>query len=386
MIRTSHWIHAGWGTAGGAVTVALACHWLAGRLRHALRSRIDALAVRASGRRALSIAAATVGALASLVSLAAWIGAVLLVTEQFSLLMLARDSAFWLIATSITDPVLHIGERSFSLTQIAELPLLLGAVWIGVGLLTRVIEARLARARGGVGPSQAGSGFVLRYVLTFVVGLVALQAWGIDVSSLALVASVLGVGVGFGLQGLVNNFVSGIVITVERPVRVGDYIRIGELTGTVERISARSTQIRTSDNVAIVVPNARLLESEVVNWTLGDPKSRIHVPIGVAYGTDLALARAALLEAARGHPDVLSKPAPEVDLDGFGDSALRLDLEVWTSDPRKQEEIVSDLNYRIEDAFKRCGVSVPFPQQEIHIRSVALQRIVAETLATVAAS
>jgi len=325
-------------------------------------------------RRALSFAAAAASAVVSLASLVAWIAAALLVTEQFSLLMLARDSALWLVATSVTNPAIHIGDRTFSIAQIAELPLLLGAVWIGVSLVTRLIDARLARARGQSGAGMQGSGFVLRYVLAFIGGLVALQAWGIDVSSLALLASVLGVGVGFGLQGLVNNFVSGIVITVERPVRPGDFIRIGELTGTVERISARSTQIRTRDNVAIVVPNARLLDSEVVNWTLGDPKSRIHVPVGVAYGTDLRLARAALLEAAHGHPDVLAEPAPEVDMDGFGESALELDLEVWTDDPRRQEELVSDLNYRIEKSLKRHGISVPFPQQEIHIRPLDYER------------
>jgi small-conductance mechanosensitive channel len=315
-----------------------------------------------------------------------WVGAIVLVTEQFSLLMLARDSAFWLIATSITDPVLHIGERSFSLTQIAELPLLLGAVWIGVGLLTRVIEGRLARARGLGGAAQRSSGFVLRYVLTFVIGLVALQAWGIDVSSLALLASVLGVGVGFGLQGLVNNFVSGIVITVERPVRIGDYVRLGELTGTVERIGARSTQVRTADNVAIVVPNARLLESDVVNWTLGDPRSRLHVPVTVAYGSNLEVVRASLLEAARGHAALLDEPAPTVDMNGFGEGAIRLDLQVWTDSPRKQDDIVSDLNYRIERSFRRCGIDVPLPQHEIHIRSGVRQRREGETAFNGAAS
>src|SRR6185369_5160451 len=136
---------------------------------------------------------------------------------------------------------------------------------------------------------------------------------GIDVSSLTIVASVLGVGVGFGLQNIANNFGSGFLLTLERPIKPGDFVQIGELMGTVERIGARSTEVWTLDRVSIIVPNAHLLEKEVVNWSHGDPVSRIHVPVSIEYGADLRRARAAMLEAARTHRDVLRDPRPAVE-------------------------------------------------------------------------
>lgn len=372
-------VRSGWGAAGGSIVVALVVHGIAALLRRRVR------ALRGSGGNAprLGLARVVVGAariasaVVTLASLAAWVFAFLLVSERFSLLMHVRDSTLWIVARGVTEPIVRIGERGYSIAQILELPLLLAAVWAVVSVLTRLIQSRIARGRGGMNGAAESVGFLLRYALAFVGGVIALQAWGIDVSSLALLASVLGVGVGFGLQNLANNFVSGIVISLERPVRVGDYIQIGELTGTVERVGGRSTHIRTRDNITIVVPNSRLLENEVVNWTLGDPRTRIHIPFGVAYGSDLPRVRAVILEAAEGHPDVLATPAPQVDLDGFGESSLDLDLEVWTADPRKEEDVKSDLYYRIERSLRREGIEIPFPQRDLHLRSTQLDRLVA---------
>jgi hypothetical protein len=160
--------------------------------------------------------------------------------------------------------------------------------------------------------------------------------------------------------------VSGVLIALERPVKPGDFVTLGDLSGTVQRIGARSTAIVTPDRVTILVPNAKLLEQDVVNWSHGDPTSRIHVPVGVAYGTDVARARAVLLEAARADPDVLADPPPEVDVDRFGASAIELDLEVWIREPRRQNRIRSRLNLRILHALRRHGIDIPYPQQTVH--------------------
>ena len=146
--------------------------------------------------------------------------------------------------------------------------------------------------------------------------IVVLQLAGLDLSSLALVASVLGVGIGFGLQNIANNFVSGILVALERPVKPGDFVTIGTLAGVVDRIGGAARSIRTNDRVSIIVPDLKLLETELVNWSYGDPLVRLHVPVGVAYGSNVETARAALLDAADRHPAVLHDPRPEVRLSG----------------------------------------------------------------------
>jgi hypothetical protein len=189
------------------------------------------------------------------------------------------------------------------------------------------------------------------------------------------VASVLGVGIGFGLQNIANNFVSGLLLNLQRPVRTGDFLSVGDLVGTVEKIGTRCTEIRTLDHVTILVPNSRLLEQEVINWTHGDPVCRLHVPVGVAYGSDLHRVRAALLEAARGHPDVLADPRPRVEFHGFGESSLAFELLVWTREPRHQHALKSDLNYRIEANLRRQRIQIPFPQRDLHLRSPQIDRL-----------
>jgi small-conductance mechanosensitive channel len=225
--------------------------------------------------------------------------------------------------------------------------------------------------------AQEAVGVLTRVALTLVGAVVVFQYWGVDLSSLAVLGGALGVGIGFGLQTIANNFVSGIVIGLERPIKPGDYVRVGDLVGTVARIGARSTEIRTADRVSILVPNSRLLEHEVVNWTHGDPISRVHLPLGVAYGSDLHQVRATLLEAARSHPDVLADPRPDVQMRGFGESSLEVELLVWTRDPRNQMQLTSDLYFRIEPLLRRHGIDVPLAQRDVHLHAPELERAAA---------
>jgi hypothetical protein len=191
----------------------------------------------------------------------------------------------------------------------------------------------------------------------------------VDVSSLTILASLLGVGIGFGLQNITSNFVSGIIILLERPIKVGDFINVGDLVGTVERIGARSTEIRTPDQVSIIIPNADFVNARVVNWSHGHPVSRLRVPFGVAYGSDVNRVQQVVLQAAKSHADVLGYPKPHVWFSGFGDNSLDFELLVWINDPRSQFQLKSDLYYLLEASLRRHRIEIPFPQRDLHLRS-----------------
>lgn len=305
-----------------------------------------------------------------------WTGVALWASERLPALMQARDELLALVSASFMAPLVRMGERAYSALDLLKLPLLLAALWAGVNLLMRGLRRQLARV-GAQGASGADTFATLaRYALTGIGALVILQASGFDVSTLAIFGGVLGVGIGFGLQNVTSNFVSGVLLAFERPIKPGDFVSLGELSGSVLRIGARSTWIQTPDHVTILVPNSRFLEGEVVNWSHGDPVCKLHARVGVAYGSDVARVRRALLEAAHGAPKVLADPRPTADLEAFGDNALLFDLEIWTRDPEAQHEILSALNYRIESSLRRHGIVVPFPQRDLHLRSPELLRIV----------
>jgi len=303
-----------------------------------------------------------------------WLAAAWLVSERFEPLMEARGWSRMLLVQALRSPLFTVNERPYSALDLLALPALLVALWLAVGVVVRGIRSRVLEAAGVESGLQETLAILLRYSLTFVGGIVLLQGFGVDVRSLAIAASVLGVGIGFGLQNIANNFVSGVLLNLERPIRPGDFVQVGEHEGTVLRVGGRSTTIRTDDGVLILIPNSKFLETEVVNWNLGDPRSRIHLPVGVAYGSDPARVRRALLEAARGHPEVEADPRPQVQLVRFGESSLDFELLVWTRDPRDKNRLESDLNFRIEESLRRHGIQVPFPQLDLHVRAPGEQR------------
>ncbi|AFY67145.1 mechanosensitive ion channel domain-containing protein [Geitlerinema sp. PCC 7407] len=298
-----------------------------------------------------------------------WVAVGVYVTDLFPHLRSGRYKIFDLL----NAPVVSLGDTYYSALQLL---LLLGftvGLWFAVRALTRLFKAYVLARTGADSAMQEVIAVLTQYILMFLGLIVLLQIWGLDVGSLAILASVLGVGIGFGLQNIANNFISGLIITLERPIQVGDFVKVGELVGVVDRIGARSTEIRTLDQVTIIVPNSRFLESEVINWNHGNPVSRIKLPLGVAYGSEIERVQAALLEAAKEHPDVLVSPTPQVWFKGFGDSALNFELLVWIGEPKKQDRIKSDLYYRIEVNLRRYGVEVPFPQRDLNVRSPNLE-------------
>jgi len=208
---------------------------------------------------------------------------------------------------------------------------------------------------------------ILHYALMTIGVFTALNVMGVNLTVLFAGGAVLLVGIGFGLQNIANNFISGVVLLFERPIKVGDYIEVDGVLGTVQSISGRSSKIISNNQIVIIVPNSTFLEKNVVNWSYTQ-STRIDIPIGVKYGTDLQLAKKVLIDLAV-HPKILPEPAPYVFCESFGDSSIDMVLTVWIHDHAIHRKIKSDLNYAIDLAFKQHKIEIPFPQRDLYIKS-----------------
>jgi small-conductance mechanosensitive channel len=201
--------------------------------------------------------------------------------------------------------------------------------------------------------------------------LVALkQAFAIDLTSIAVIFTALSVGIGFGLQYIAADIASGFILLFERPIRIGDRVTIGEDEGDVQSINLRTTVVTTNDRIAIIVPNSKLVSQRVVNWSYGDPRARIAIPIGVADDSDIELVTATLIEASQDVANVLAEPKPRVQFLKFGDYSLDFRLLVWTNQPRRHVQIRSDINYRIARLFRARSIRIPYPTQEFLLKGL----------------
>jgi len=281
---------------------------------------------------------------------------------------------FWEDVRRILEyPLIRIGQSPLTLAAIATFILAVGLVFVLESLLRRYFLMKLLR-RTHLQPSlQYAVSRITGYVFLAIGFYVALRIVNIDLSSLALVAGAIGVGLGFGLQNIISNFVSGLIILAERPIAIGDRVEVDGVDGQVTRISLRSTTIVTNDNISVIVPNTNFITNTVVNWSHGDPKVQIRLPVCVAYGTATEKVRRVLLEVAAGHPKVLKDPTPTVYFVAFGDSALNFELGVWTAEmavtPRRFR---SELNFAIERALRENNIEIPFPQRDLRLRGGAL--------------
>lgn len=213
---------------------------------------------------------------------------------------------------------------------------------------------------------------ILRFThyLILIVGIyIGLKTINLPLGAMVGVFAVIGVGIGFGLQNVVSNFISGIILLIERPLKVGDRIGVDDLWGDVIMISLRTTLIRTPDNVMIVVPNSKLLENNVINYSFRDKRIRLRIPVGVAYGSDVDRVKKALLSTAEETEEVLPAPTPAVWFREFGDSSLNFELLAWIGNPSRKHWVTSELNGRIDKAFRAAGIEIPFPQRDLHLRS-----------------
>lgn len=272
-------------------------------------------------------------------------------------------------------PMFQMGTTSISAGLLLYLIFSVGLLFYLSGKFKRLMQNRiLLRYNVELGLRQAISA-IMRYVILVIGFIVIIQSTGIDLSFLTILAGALGVGIGFGLQGVTNNFVSGIVILLERPIKVGDRIEItnaaGEnINGDVVNISARATTILTNDNIAIIVPNSDLISHPVINWSYNDRRVRFNFKIGVHYKEDPLLVKKLLKEVALENEGVLNSPSPDVLMDEFADSAMVFILRVWTTRYiQKPGVLKSQLYYALHKKFKENNIEIPYPQRDLHLRS-----------------
>ncbi len=283
-----------------------------------------------------------------------------------------QDLSWWLEKfTSILEvPIFELGGKPFTLWSLVYIVILVALLFYVAGKLqVWMAERALARTRLDVGARQAVAS-ITRYVLLLLGLLIIVQTAGINLTTLNVLAGAVGIGLGFGLQNVVSNFISGLIIMFERPIKIGDRIVVDEVEGDVVRIGARSTVILTNDNINIIVPNSKFITENVVNWKYNDASVRFKIPVGVAYGSDVRKVEKILLEVAKADKDVLEDPAPVVRFMEFGDSSLNLELRAWsTSAVNRKGRLISALNFAIYDKFREQGIEIPFPQRDLHIRS-----------------
>lgn len=265
------------------------------------------------------------------------------------------------------------GGHDITLGSIIMLSSTFIAVIVVLSILRRVVLKRVIRKFN----LEQGALYSLSIIFQYVIGLLAfvviLHASGIDLSTLTVVFGAFSVGIGFGLQNIVNNLVSGVVILIERPIKVGDRIEVGDLEGDIVSISLRATTVMTNEGIAVIVPNAQFMTNQVVNRSLQDRKIRFKIPVGVAYASDPDEVKSVLLQAAATHPGVLTTPEPMVIFEKFGDSSLNFFLWVWTEDFINRPNIFrSELNFAIHKALKNGGITVAFPQRDLHLGGEAV--------------
>jgi len=256
------------------------------------------------------------------------------------------------------------------------------SILVAALFLSRTLSALLDRRLSKRAHIDPGLRYTIarlaRYVLVVIGVLIALTTFNIDLTSIAVVFTALSVGIGFGLQYIAADIASGFILLFERPIRVGDRITIGDDEGDVQSINMRTTIVLTNDRIAIIVPNSKLVSQRVINWSYGDPRARISIPISVATNSDVKLVTETLLRAAEDVENVLTDPPPKVQFLLFGDYSLDFRLLVWTRHPSRHPQIKSDINYRIERLFRARGIEIPFPTQQFLLTTADADKLKGE--------
>ena len=270
-------------------------------------------------------------------------------------------------------PLFTINQTPISLVSI----LLFGFILIGFVLAARLLKTRLLSKILAKFKIEEGMQFTLtkisQYVVVFIGTVVALQFVGIDLTGLAVVLGFLSVGIGFGLQNVTSNFISGLILLFERPIKIGDRVTVGDTEGDVKHINIRSTTIQSVNNISYIVPNSEFISTTVINWSHGDNRLRVDLDVGVSYNSDLDLVLKVMKEIATNNKDVLQSPEPEVHLREFGDSSWNMRLRVWIDKPKNHYYVRSDLNCAMVREFRKNNIEIPFPQRDLHLRSSSVE-------------
>ncbi len=277
-------------------------------------------------------------------------------------------SGFQYVMELFTTPLFKLGESEISLGTIiyiliAFVVLNFVAVKSKSVLVKRVLKK--ANLEQGVGSTI---GTITKFLILLIGSIIIVQSAGIDLSALSLLAGALGVGIGFGLQNITDNFISGIIILLEKPIKEGDRIEVGSVAGDVIKISVRATTIQTNDNISIIVPNSEFISQRVINWSHNDRNVRFRFPVGVSYKEDPEKVKKVLLDVAADNPSILKSPSPVVLFDEFADSSLNFYLAVWTTTHTDKPSILkSELYFEIFKRFGEQGIEIPFPQRDVHL-------------------
>lgn len=236
--------------------------------------------------------------------------------------------------------------------------------------ITRLLENKLLATAIAEKGTRSAIVTIIRYAILLLGFFFIFKTAGFDLGAFSWMLGALGVGLGFGLQNITSNFISGIIILFERPIKIGDRIQVGDISGDVTSISMRSTTIVTNDNISIIVPNSKFINDNVINWSHNDRRIRVHYPVSVSYKEDPEKVKEIVLNIANNHPDVLKNPEPAFWFVEYGDNSLNFELVVWTSTYiQKPVVLKSQLYYIIFKEFAKHNIEIPFPQRDIHIRS-----------------
>jgi small-conductance mechanosensitive channel len=271
---------------------------------------------------------------------------------------------------TILDLEFSVGEFRLSLQMILLVALVLYLTLMVSWFIQAFVESQLLRKKRVDRGVRDAVKKLSHYALILIGFLVAISMAGIDLKNFTILAGAFGIGIGFGLQDIVNNFVSGLILLFERPVKVGDTIMVGETWGVIHNIGMRSTVVETLDSSEIIVPNSQMISEKVTNWTLSSSVTRIVIPVGVKYGTDMRQVLSILEQVANDHPEVVETPPPSAIFTDFGDSSLNFDLRVWVKDVMVRFKVRSQIGIAIVDEFHAAGIEIPFPQRDLHLRSV----------------
>ena len=276
----------------------------------------------------------------------------------------------------LSVPWFSLGDTPITAGRLIGLAVIIVAVWWFAYFLETAVRSIALRAdrHAKSAPAVYAWSRVLRYTVWIIGTFVGLSYIGFDLASLALFGGAIGVGIGFGLQNIFSNFISGIIILLERTLKVGDFVDLQSgVQGNVREIGLRYTRITTNDDVDVIVPNSEFINGRVTNWTYENRMRRMHIPFGVAYGSDKQRVKAAALRAAQKIDTgaVHSGPEPDVWLVGFGDSSLNFELVVWVGPARVARPSYTQAEYlwAIEDELRAAGIEIPFPQRDLHVRS-----------------
>lgn len=286
-----------------------------------------------------------------------------------------RISAWLTKARDALDfPLLTIGEFSVRLWSVLYL-VVLGVLLVWFSGVLRRITVRALRRTGKADVAAAESvGTILRYAVVVLGTLMIVQSAGIDLTTLNVLAGAVGIGIGFGLQNIASNFISGIILLVGRPIKLGDRIEVADVEGDVVELGARATTVLTNDNIALIVPNSLFVSEIVVNWSHNDQRVRFRIPVSVAYGSDLRQVETVLIQVAANDADVLVEPAAAMRVVEFSDSGVKVELLAWTDSlSHRKGFLVSRLNFGIYNAFRDAGIKMPFPQRVVHLRGAPVE-------------